>query len=1031
MFKSRPAAPDKTMSDYPQLNYAAQPKHIVSQTRARLGQFLGGHYSQQNLSSLLFAHRVDSSTQGQFAGSVKLVSWSAPGRTKPTFAEAVRALARDGKTATKGQQFGPSWTNHWFRVDLKIPKSWTEYERVQFEFDGSGEAMIWTTEGLPLQGLTGGFGEDRRVEFIIPERAVKAGSYTFYVESSCNGMFGIDNMDPPDQNRFYALNSADLVVPNQDAWRLMWDFQALHGLVDVLPDDSSVRNRAMYVANEIMNVFQTGSLESVRKARVVAEQVLGKKWEDNDDRSGGTLWGVGHCHIDTAWLWPFSVTQQKVARSWSTQVDLFERYPEHRFSCTQAQQFKWLEELYPLLFDRVKAKIEDGVFRESPAPALEALLTDSLLIEPVGGTWVEMDTNMPSGEALCRQFLYGQRYFESRFGIKCPTFVLPDTFGYSSQLPQIARLAGCHNFFTQKLSWNSINNFPHSTFNWVAIDGSQILTHMTPVNNYNSQCNMDDIRRGLTGHKNLEVTAHSLLLFGNGDGGGGPTPPMLEKLRRARAIKDANPSAEIPQVRMGGSMDEFFDVVRQETAGGTKLPNWHGELYFELHRGTYTSHGSIKKGNRKNENLLRELELAATLASLYGKDYAYPKQELDASWEDLLLCQFHDVLPGSGIAMIYEDAERKYAKMRASSERLLESAHQALYPGSKALDGQIGAQDTLFAIDSLPFARREVIPVDVAAPAMLAHAAQVNANGDGRAYVIAESKAHSHSAQIARTPESVSISQSGTTFLMASSTLRLRIADGRIASLYDTVADRELLAPGQTGGFVLFEDQPANWDAWDADVYHLEKFQQLKFSQVRVAEAGPLRATLLCEAETQSSSLQDAGAAKIQVKISLDAVSTSLRSDARGMIRFDCNVDWREKHKFLKFELPTCIHSDVATYDTQFGIVTRPTHRNTSWDAAKFEVCAHKFADLSEKFGYGVALLNDCKYGYAVEGGTMRLSLLRAPTMPDADCDMGTHQFAFAIYPHVGTFAESDVHDVAYAFNNPMRREFPTQAFAR
>ncbi len=246
-----------------------------------------------------------------------------------------------------------------------------------------------------------------------------------------------------------------------------------------------------------------------------------------------------------------------------------ERYPEHTFSCTQAQQYKWVEELYPLLFDKIKARVEEGRF------------------QPLGATWVEMDTNMPSGEALCRQFLYGQRYYQSRFGIRCPTFCLPDTFGYSAQMSQIARLSGCVNFFTQKLSWNSINNFPHSTFNWVGLDGSQILTHMTPVNNYNSQCDISEIRRGQTGHKNLEVTNHSLLLFGNGDGGGGPTPPMLEKLRRARAVatSDNIGKGDIPLVKMGSNFDAFFDHVRGETNGGTMLPNWHGELYFELHRG--------------------------------------------------------------------------------------------------------------------------------------------------------------------------------------------------------------------------------------------------------------------------------------------------------------------------------------------------------------------------------------------------------------------------------------------------------------
>lgn len=463
-------------------------------------------------------------------------------------------------------EFGPSWTNHWFKVVVKIPSSWQDYERVQLEFDNSGEAMVFTTDGLPLQGLTGGFAEYRRVEFIIPEKMRKASSYTFYIEGSCNGMFGINNTDPPDPDRYFRLASADLVVPNMEAWRLMWDFGTLKQITESLPWETPLTNKALYAANEIMNTFQTGSQESIKECRKVAETILGKDWEkqvvenrkDGRKDTDGTLWGVGHCHIDTAWLWPIEVTMQKACRSWSTQVDLMERYPEHTFSCTQAQQYKWVEELYPLLFDRIKAKVAEGRF------------------QPVGATWVEMDTNMPSGESLARQFLYGQRYFNSRFGIISPTFVLPDTFGYAAQLPQIGRLAGCKYFKTQKLSWSEINKFPHTTFNWVGLDGSQLLTHMTPVDSYNAQCNVDEIRRGMTGHKNLEVTSQSLLLFGNGDGGGGPTPPMLEKLRRARAVAKSQHcgGGDMPVVRMGDSIDTFFEYVQEETNEGAKLPNW-------------------------------------------------------------------------------------------------------------------------------------------------------------------------------------------------------------------------------------------------------------------------------------------------------------------------------------------------------------------------------------------------------------------------------------------------------------------------
>ncbi|KAJ9110122.1 hypothetical protein QFC19_001793 [Naganishia cerealis] len=947
---------------YPTINYDAslkpkEPKHVRDLTRDRLNQFLGGHFSSQNLSALLFAHRIDSQSH---PANIKLTYWSAPGRSKPGFDEAVKNLNSKGKDAKKGMEFGPSWTNHWFKIVVKIPSSWQDYERVQFEFDGSGEAMVFTTEGLPLQGLTGGSSDDRRVEFIIPEKMRKASSYTFYIESSCNGMFGINNTDPPDPNRYFRLESADLVVPNMEAWRLMWDFTILKQITQTLPWETPLTNKALYVANEIMNAFTEGSLESVSNCRKLAEKVLGEDWEkqvvknrkDRGKDSDGTLWGVGHCHIDTAWLWPIEVTQQKSARSWSTQIDLMERYPEHTFSCTQAQQYKWVEELYPLLFERIKAKVSEGRF------------------QPVGATWVEMDTNMPSGEALARQFLYGQRYFKSRFGIVSPTFVLPDTFGYAAQLPQIGRLAGCKYFMTQKLSWSEINKFPHTTFNWIGLDGSQLLTHMTPVDCYNAQGNIDEIRRGTTGHKNLEVTSQSLLLFGNGDGGGGPTPPMLEKLRRARAVAKSQDcgGGDLPVVRMGESIDTFFEHVDQETEHGAKLPNWY------------------------------------VLKSASSREYRYPKAELNDMWEVLLLCQFHDTMSGSGIAMIHEDQRQKYRAILIKAKNLLEEAYKTLYAGSSEVTSttKVSSTEKLVAINPTPgISRREVIPVCLqTTPGLRSVCAQINPKKT-QGYIIAETAQSSPltaniTGLFGDSPPASAQQVAVDVFNLQNSTLDMTIKGGRITSIYDRLAERELIAEGMTGGFVIYRDHPRSWDAWEVDISHLETRKPLKFSDVRVLESGPVRATLACDV--------DEGGSKITVQVG-------------GLAGFD----WRERHKFLKFELPVDIHNDMATYDVAFGTLQRATHRNTSWEVAKFEVCAHKFVDLSDNFGYGCAILSESKYGYAVEGQTMRLSLLRAPTAPDPDADQGLHSFSFAIYPHKGTFAQSDVADVAYAFNNPMR----------
>ncbi|CAL1697504.1 unnamed protein product [Somion occarium] len=972
--------------DYPAQNYGPGKKWIKKLTKDRLNTFVGGHFHDVNLSSMLFVHRLDDSHH------VKLHVWSAPGLTKPSFEEAMK---QKFKPAKKGDSFGPSWTNHWWKVALSIPSYFEQYERVQFEFDPGCEAMIYSTDGTPLQGITGGYGGDRRVEYIIPPDSRKAGKHEFVIESSCNGMFGVpwdgDSISPPDMNRYFSLASADIVVPNQEAWGLLADFTTLREIADTLPGNTSLQNKALTVANDIMNVFNNRDLSSIPQARKLAEQVFGEGWEKKGEKiyEEGTekaqIWGIGYCHIDTAWLWPYSVTQQKVARSWSTQVDLMNRYPEHRFTCSQAQQYKWLEQLYPPLFERVKQKVLEGKFHL------------------VGGSWVENDANMPSGEALARQFLYGQRYFEAKFGKRCDTAWLPDSFGLTGALPQLIRQADMKYFFTQKLSWNNINVFPHSTFNWVGIDGSQVLCHMTPV------ATVGDVHKGITNHKNLESSDISLLVFGNGDGGGGPLAKMLDNLRRTRAA--SNESRELPPVDMGHSVEDFFDTVLKDSNAGDKLPNWKGELYLEFHRGTYTSHGSIKKGNRKSEILLGDVEHIATLASLYkfhNSDYVYPKSTIDDCWEKVLLNQ---LLPGSAIGMVYKDAEILYSEVRKDGKRLIEEAFKALFPTS----AQSGP-GSIIAYNSTFFPRRDVVKIPLKGSASRLRSQVVQASKDGScgyALLDGTNGGHiSHCTGLFADCMPVSAFTNGTDhFVLRNSSVQLTISDGRISSLIDVELGRELIPKGQTGGLVIFDDRPNYWDAWDVEIHHLETAEPLKFANVSVVAEGPLRASL--KAETTY------GNSRISVTISLDAIAATVKKNSRSFFVFDAEVDWHERHKFLKFEVPLDIHSESATYETQFGHVQRPTHKNTTWDAAKFEVCGHKFADLSE-FGYGVAILSESKYGFSCRGNVLRISLLRAATAPDADQDIGSHEFSWALMPHQGHFLESDVPMAAYLFNSPV-----------
>ncbi|KAH7105393.1 glycosyl hydrolases family 38 N-terminal domain-containing protein [Auriculariales sp. MPI-PUGE-AT-0066] len=982
---------------YPELNLGSNAaKWQKNLTQDRMGQFLDGKWTDYNLAGSLYIARVDDPDH------VQLSVWSAPGRTKPLFAEAMK---QNFKPAKKGDRYGPSWTNHWFKVCLKIPGDYTKYERVQFEWDPNCEAMIFTTDGTPLQGITGSNGGDRRVEYIIPHDVVKSGKHEFVIETSCNGMFGTGSeIQAPDMDRYFTLDLADIVVPNLEAWGLRWDFDTLRELVQTLPGNSILQNKALVAANDIQNAFDRGDKEgSIKRGRKIAERVFGEGWEKKGAKiyeegdTPPTLFGIGHCHIDTAWLWPYHVTQQKTARSWSTQVDLMERYPEHRFTCSSAQQYKWLEKQYPKLFKRISDRVASGQFHT------------------VGGSWVENDSNMPSGEALARQFIFGQRFFESRFGARCDTAWLPDSFGLTGALPQIIRQADMKYFFTQKLSWNNINVFPHSTFNWIGIDGTQVMCHMTPVDTYNAQVTVGDLRKGEQNHKNLESSNASLLVFGNGDGGGGPLARMLESLRRLRAV--SNQSRDLPVPTIGNTVGDFFSKIETATDAGKKLPNWHGELYLEFHRGTYTSHGSIKKGNRKSEILLRDAEYLATLATLHdGKKYTYPKDKIDESWEKVLLNQFHDVLPGSAIGMVYDDAEILYAEVAKDGKHVIESAFDVLCPDSVpfAPGCALPAKATrIVAVNTTPFPRREVIAVP-AVSQLRREAVQVSTAGDV-AYVLVEDECGGGAvgvrgmfADIA--PATACVTQNGD-HVLQNSAVKLTISKGRITSLYDIALGRELIPEGESGGLIIFEDRPLYWDAWDVEIFHLEMPTKLEFAHIKIAANGPARASLTAQVKLSNST--------IDVTISLDAVPASTQAKSRAFFRFDTKVDWHQRHEILKFELPVDIHSDNAYYESQWGHVSRPTHRNTTWDAAKFEVCGHKYSDLSE-YGYGVALLSESKYGFSTDGHMMRMSLLRAATGPDSEQDQGVHEFSWAILPHEGHFLQSDVPAAAYLFNSPL-----------
>lgn len=940
---------------YPQLAERPVGKQISSIYKERLRQFTGGgQYRNQNLVGKLDDARLSGSPH------VKLHVWSAPDLTRPTFEEATSKDNIYHKTHT-GETFGPSWSTHWFKVQFTVPEEWIYKRLIEFHWDSQSEGMVWSADGNPLQGLTGG---GSRTEWIVPMDYREAGKeQTIYIEMACNKMFGNptggDVIQPPNPNVYYTLNEAALVSVNVDARALYYDFWMIGDAAREFPDNSWEQHQALQVGNEIMDTFiaGNGSQSAIKNCRTIAKRYIGNDIDTaqvyKNDKSA-IVYAIGNCHIDTCWLWPWAETKRKIARSWSNQCDLLDRYPELRFVASQAQQYKWLEELYPYAFDRVKQHIKEGTF------------------QTIGGSWVEHDTNMPGGESLVRQFLYGQRYFESRFGQRCRTFWLPDTFGYSTQLPQLCRLAGMNRFFTQKLSWNNINKFPHTTFNWVSLDGSQVICHMAPCETYTSDANFGDVNRSVTQHKSMDQDTTSLLPFGRGDGGGGPLFEHMEKLRRCRGISDT--VGRLPRLQMGVSVEDFFDRLEKRAATGeTEFVSWYGELYLELHRGCYTTQAANKRNNRTSEILLHDIEYLATLATIKGtKDYKYPKKDLDTMWENVLLCQFHDCLPGSAIEMCYDDSDELYDKVFKTGEKLLTDAMEALGYDDKAKDGYP------VAINTLGWPRTD--------------------NADNLSLYKWERHA------------TVYQTESGA-FVMKNKDLEATIEDGVVTSLYDLKAKREVIPKGSKANqLVIFDDKPLYWQAWDVEVYHLNSRKELKASsKTTVTLDTPEKVSVTTMTEISDKSW-------IKTTVSM---SQTMDSNQPTIIETEAEVEWHETMKFLKVEFPTTITNTEASYETQFGIVRRPTHYNTSWDMAKFEVVCHKWADLSEH-GYGVSILNDSKYGFATVGNVMRLSLLRAPKAPDAHADMKRHHIRWAIMPHAGALDERTVR-AGFNFNFPLR----------
>ncbi len=728
---------------------------------------------------------------------------------------------------------------------------------------------------------------------------------------------------------------------------------------------------------------------------------------------------VGHAHLDLAWLWTLGQTRRKAGRTFYNAVRLMEQFPEFRFSQSQPQLYDFVRQDYPALFETIRQRVRDGRW------------------EPLGGMWVEADCNITGSESLARQFLLGRAFFRDHFGAdaEAPVLWLPDVFGYAWNLPQLIKEARLEYFFTIKLGWNQYNRLPYDSFWWQGLDGTRILTHCSTssgsddvhVSTYNADASPEQTLETWRNFQQKDwgkpgVAPPLLMSFGWGDGGGGPTREMLENIREMGSF------AATPQIKCG-KVGEFFPKLEAEV--GDRLPTWNGELYLENHRGTYTTQSRSKRANRQSEFLLHDAEFLAALASVLEPGYGYPHAELHRAWELVCLNQFHDIIPGSSIGPVYAESQQQYAEVRQIGERVRDGALAAIAeklggdvlvvnptsfkrsdpvfwsnpaspgfrgdetPESPTCWGDGATTPNKFGTPTLQRADGSPVPVQPVEGGLLLDV------GELPPYSVTPLFSGPSTPNLQ--PATSDLSATPTSLENANLRVELNAA-GDITRIYDKLNGREVLPAGVLANqFQAFEDRPINPDAWDIDIFYDDKLWLAEpADSVRVVESGPLRATL----EVQRRILNSEYVQRISL------AHNSPRLD------FDTTIQWRERHVLLKMAFPVDVLSPQATYEIQWGNAQRPTHRNTSWDWARFEVCAQKWVDLSEG-GYGVSLLNDCKYGHDIRDNVMRLSLLRSPTTPDPEADQGQHQFAYSLLPHSGGWDERTIAE-AYALNDPL-----------
>lgn len=842
------------------------------------------------------------------------------------------------KFLNAGQSWGKLWDCAWFCFEGFIPES-ERAKNLVLMLDISGEMCVFDKAGVPVACLTNvssdfddSLGSPGKRIYVLDKKTKESGEICLWADAGCNDLFGRYK----DSGK---VMEADLAVCDSELRDIYYDFVVINDALNCLDKNSARYKRLLGRAYEAACYVTNLDFEREPVKRILKAE-LDKKGGDSSLR----VTGIGHAHIDLAWLWPIRETKRKGARTFSNVIQLMDRYPDFVFGASQPQLYKWVKQDYPELYEKIKQKVKENRW------------------ECQGGMWVEADTNVSGGEPLVRQFLYGKKFFMEEFGVDVRNLWLPDVFGYSAALPQIMKKSGVDYFVTQKLSWSEHNVYPHHTFNWIGIDGTSVLAHLLPEDTYNGPAMPRSLKKIELNYKDNAVCEEALMLFGIGDGGGGPSNFHLESLKRIKNLEGFVPCEQ------GYSID----MLDRIDADKDKYKKWIGELYLERHQGTYTTQSRIKRYNRRVEFALRETEFACVWAKLAANS-PYPKAELDEIWEEYLLYQFHDILPGSSINRVYMEAEERF---KAILKRLSE-IKKAAYSKVAATIGRV---NETIVFNSLPFEVTE----------------QFKTTGGYRVITVPAMGMRS----LDESSDRFELCSSDERAL-ENSKLSVTFGDnGEITEIYDKVNGRQVLIPEENANIIrVYEDRG---DAWDMRFdYTQDVSTEMNF-------------------ESFTCSVEGGNAVRTQVFTYGDSVlKQKIVLTPAGVIRFETDIDWHERRKMLRTAFPINVITDKVECDIQFGSLERSTTENTSWQNAQFEICAQKWLDVSQR-DYGAAVLNNGKYGYRVKDATIDVNLLRSPCYPDTNADFGKHSFTYALYPHKGNRVEAKVSEQAYILNMPL-----------